>query len=125
MLSLFKSKYIARRYGEQTFVNGYETSPHTDFAVWLNVQPLTSGELQALPEGERSIKRYKAFGGGVLKSADVKAGTKGDLVFYDGEWYEVRSSNQWRHISILAHNYTELVLVDKRPEAPDMEVLLK
>lgn len=124
MLGLFKKKYVARRFGEQRFVNGYETSPHEDFAVLLDVQPLSADELKALPEGERVVKRYKSFGASQLRAADKEAGTKADLVYIDGAWYEVKSSNPWRHISLLAHNYVELVLVDKQPkEGPNLEVL--
>ena len=124
MLALFKKKYIVRRYGKQSFEDGYEKSNHEDFVALLDVQPLTSDELQALPEGERVVRRFKAFGASALKTADVSNGTKADLVFIDGAWYEVKSSNPWRHISLLAHNYVELVLVDKQPkEGPNLEVL--
>lgn len=123
MLALFKKKYIVRRYGEQSFEGGYEKSNHEDFVTLLDVQPLTSDELQALPEGERVVRRFKAFGAAALRTADAATGTKADLVYVEGAWYEVKSSNPWRHISLLAHNNVELVLVDKQPAAPDMEVL--
>ena len=122
MLALFKKKYIIRRYANQTFVDGYERSAYEDSSALLNVQPLTSDELQALPEGERAVKRFKAFGTVALRTADEAAGTKADLVYIDGAWYEVKSSNPWRHISLLAHGYVELVLVDKQPPPPKMEV---
>lgn len=118
MLDIFKRNYVARRYEQQQWKGGYERSPHRDFTVMLNVQPLTADELQALPEGERGVKRFKAFGATTLRGADVKAGTKADLVYIGGDWYEVRSSNDWRHISILSHNYVELVLVNNQPAPP-------
>lgn len=123
MLSLFKKKYIVRRYGKQSFVGGYETSGYEDFVALLNVQTLTTDELQALPEGERIVRRFKAFGATALRTADITEGTKADLVYIDGAWYEVKNSNPWRHISLLSHNYVELVYVDKQPKKPDMEVL--
>lgn len=124
MLSLFKSKYIVRRYQKQEFVDGYERSTYLYFPTLLNVQPLSSDELQTLPEGERYVKRFKAFGGAELQAAEEKDGTKADLVYVDGAWYEVRKSNPWRHIAILSHSYVELVFVDKQPNPPDMEVML-
>lgn len=123
MLPLFKKKYIVRRYGKQSFVGGYETSGYEDFVTLLNVQPLSADELQTLPEGERAVRRFKAFGAATLKTADAAEGTKADLVFVDGAWYEVTNSNPWRHISILSHDYVELVLVDKQPQKPDVEAI--
>ena len=119
MLDLFKKTYAARRYGPQKFVDGYEKSSWSDFSVRLNVQPLTADELQALPEGERAVKRYKAFGASGLRTSNVQDGTKADLVFIGDRWYEVRSSNDWHHLPILAHDYVELVQIEDQPAAPE------
>lgn len=51
---------------------------HEDFVVTLNVQPLSSDELQALPEGERTIKRIKAIGVNQFNPTDEETGTQGD-----------------------------------------------
>ena len=63
LFSFFKHDYVARRLKEDVYSGGYAApGGHEDFVVTLNVQPLSSDELQALPEGERTIKRIKAIG---------------------------------------------------------------
>ena len=76
----------------------------------LNVQPLTPDDLKALPEGERTIKRLKAFGKCKLASADEFSGTPGDRLYYEGLWYECTSSNSWDGTP-LAHYESRFVLL--------------
>lgn len=125
MLSIWKKPYIVRRYDEQTFVKGHRVSTHTDFVAYLNVQPVTGSVTlpTSQPEGQRTLPNFKAYGGTILKSADQAAGTPADNVWIDGAWYEVKTSDSWRHISLLAHNKTELYLMDKQPSAPDESML--
>ena len=70
-LKIFRRKYTVRRFGTQEDVpGGYTTAPYEDVVTFLNVQPLSTKELLALPEGERSTKRVKAFGDLQLTAAD-------------------------------------------------------
>lgn len=109
-LSLFRRKYIVRRFGEQTVTGGYATAPYKDVTTMLNVQPLGPDELQALSEGERQFKRVKAFGDLRLTAADQDAGIPGDWLFYLDRWYECVSSIQWSH-TMLAHCRSEFSAV--------------
>ena len=62
-IKIFRRKYTVRRFGPQEDVSGgYTTAPFEDVVTPLNVQPLSTKELMALPEGDRSTKRVKAFG---------------------------------------------------------------
>ena len=54
-IGIFRRPYTVRRHGKQAIVNGYAVSDSTDFTFKLNVQPLSSDELLALPEGERHV----------------------------------------------------------------------
>ena len=87
-----------RRFGEENIVDGYGVSGYKDFIASLNVQPLSKDELQALPEGENTVKRMKAFGDLVFHTADRSAGRRADWLFYqgrmdpEGHWYECVSS---------------------------------
>ena len=52
-LNIFRRKYTVRRFGPQEDVSGgYTTAPYEDVVTFLNVQPLSTKELLALPEGE-------------------------------------------------------------------------
>lgn len=107
-IGIFRRAFVLRRFGEEQTVDGYGRAPYTDQVVSLNVQPLSSDELQALPEGESRNKRMRAFGDTVLTPADRSAGTRGDWLFYQGNmdpvghWYECVSSQGWDH-TMLSH----------------------
>ena len=83
-IGLFKKPYTVRQHGKQAVVNGYAAATYTDTVMRLDVQPLTPDELMALPEGERTVKRVKTFGGKKLTSADGFEGIPGDCLFYNG-----------------------------------------
>ncbi|MDR1687276.1 MAG: hypothetical protein LBS21_01530 [Clostridiales bacterium] len=118
-LSLFKSLYTVRKYGEQTIVKGYASSSYSDISARLNVQPLSPDELAALPEGERTVKRIKAFGSEKFTSADEFSETPADRLFYSGKWYECKSSVMWNH-TLLSHYRSEFVILPagEQAEAP-------
>lgn len=123
LTAFFKHSYIVRRFGAETIVDGFSGSEHTDFPVRLDVQPLNSDELQALPEGERTVRRLKALGDDRFSPADEEAGTPGDWLYYDGRWFECKSC-QVMNLTILSHYESEFVLVPPGPntEPPEEEV---
>lgn len=109
-IRLFNKDYWLRRFGEQREVKGYLTSAYKDCVVSLNVHPLSSDQLQVLPEGERRVKRLEAHGEYDLRVADQAKNIKGDLLLYHGEWYECISCQKWDH-TILTHCNYQFVLV--------------
>lgn len=109
-MDIFRKPYTLRSFGEQTNVDGYLYSPYEDAKVMLNVQPLTSNELEALPEGDRKVTRIKAFGAFPIKTADQATGTIADRLLYHGRWFECESSFQWDH-TLLAHYESQFVAV--------------
>ena len=124
LFSFFKKDYIVRHFGEETVVNGVSGAPHTDSVVALeDVQPLSSDELQALPEGERTIRRITSIGSTKFTTADEDAGTPGDWLYYRGQWYECKSCQYWDH-TILSHYESEFVVVPTGPTTtpPEVEV---
>lgn len=112
-IDIFKKNYVIRRFGGQQFIDGYATAPYTDGTIKLNVQPLNSDEMQALPEGERTIKRLKSFGKLKLTAADQYTGVPGDRLFYYGRWYECVSSVNWDHTPI-SHFRSEFVAISEK-----------
>ena len=117
-LNIFRRKYTVRRFGPQEDVpGGYTTAPYEDVVTLLNVQPLSTKELLALPEGERSTKRVKAFGDLQLTAADQYQGIPGDWLFYRGSWYKCVSALPWDH-TMLAHCRSEFAIIPEG-ELPD------
>lgn len=112
---MFKKTYTLRRYGPEQ----EEGFPYTDMSVRLNVQPVSAAELQALPEGERSVKRLKAFGRENIRTASQTDGTPADRLWYRGQWYECEGADIWDHTP-LAHCESQWVAV---PENAPQEAL--
>ena len=109
-VGIFNKLYWVRRFGPQKNVKGYLVSSHEDFVASLNVHPLSNDTMQALPEGQRKVKRLEGHGVVELRVADEKLSQKGDLLYYYGDWYECVSSQLWDH-TILSHINYQFVLV--------------
>lgn len=104
-IRLFNKDYWLRRFGEQREVKGYLTAGYQDYVVSLNVHPMGSDALQALPEGERSVKHLEAHGDYDLVVANKGANQKGDLLYYHGNWYECTASQLFDHTVLSHYNY--------------------
>jgi len=109
-VGLFKKRYTVRQYSRQTITDGYASAKYAEANLLLDVQPLSPDEMQALPEGDRTVKRIKSFGGDRLTSADEFESVPGDRLFYNGQWYECVSSVMWDH-TVLSHYRSEFVVL--------------
>ena len=89
------------------------------FTVRLNVQPQAPDNFEGNPEGERTVKKLKAWGPHELTSADEYSGIPGDLLFYKGIWYECTSCVDWDH-TILSHFQSDFTALpaSKQPDPP-------
>ena len=113
---LFKKPYVIRHYERQTIDSeGYASAPYADSMEMLNVQPLTPDDLMALPEGDRTVKRVKALGKGRLISADEFNGIPGDRLYYQGQWYECKSSVMWDH-TIVSHYRSDFAIIPQHEQ---------
>ena len=124
-IGLFKKPYTVRKYGEQTVVKGYASAPiQEDVILRLDVQQLSPDDLLSLPEGERTVKRIKSYGGGKLTAADETTGVRGDMLFYRDQWYECVSSFL-RENTLLRFYTSQFVLIPHKqqpaPPSDDMK----
>lgn len=120
-ITLFNKNYWIRRFGEQRAVRGYITCDHTDFVASLNVHPSGSDQQQALPEGERRIKRLEAHGTAVLVVANEKLNQKGDMLYYQGEWYECVGAQMWDHTVLNHWNYSFVLVPTDGASSIDLD----
>jgi hypothetical protein len=111
-ISLFNRPYRVRRFTGQNEVKGYVTYTYTDLTISMHVHPSGNDSVQSLPEGERVIRRLEAHCPDELVTTDQDSGTKGDLLYYNGRWYECTSSSNWDH-TLLSHNNYQFVVVPK------------
>lgn len=130
-MDIFKKPCVLRSFGETIIERGYPKATYKDRIVKLNVQPLTSTEVLALPDGIRRSKNIKAFGKVAMKPADDQTGVMGDWIYYqtDGHWYECLGADTWNSTPI---GQTEAVfgLVSNAAEKtmllpPDMDAIRK
>ena len=120
-IKLFNKPYWLRRFGTPVEVKGYLSETKEDIVVELNVHPLGTDQLQALPEGERTVKRLEAQSSVPLVATNENAEVKGDLLLYHGHWYECVSSQAWDH-TLLSHWNCQFVLVPTNgPRAADIQ----
>ena len=109
-ITLFNRKYWVRHFNETKMVRGYATNSHSDRQVSLHVHPSGTNQVSANPEGERVVKRLEGHGTEKLVTSKETAGQKGDLLWFDGEWYECVAATTYDHTA-LAHTNYSFVLV--------------
>lgn len=109
-LCIFRKPYTLRRHGEQTVKRGYASAPYSDIITRLNVQPQTPDSFEGREEGDTTVKHLKTWGRDRLTSADEINGIPGDLLYYQGGWYECKSSVMWEHTP-LAHYQSDFVIL--------------
>ena len=118
MLGLFRKPYIVRKHGVQTVKRGYASSPYTDIKIRLNVQPQPPDNFEGRESGDATVKRLKSWGADRLNSADEINGIPGDLLYYQGEWYECKSCVPWDQAP-LAHFQADFVILPTEEQFPD------
>ena len=101
-IRLFNKLYWLRRAGVQKLVKGYLVSGFEDMVVSLHVHPLSTNQIMALPEGERKMKRLEGHGEIELHVGDEAENRKGDLLYYQGDWYECLSCQLYDHTMLFA-----------------------
>lgn len=95
VLDIFKKPYTLRRFEKTQLVKGHSRARYSDSTVKLNVQPLSMSELVTLPDGIRRSKNIRVIGQVQIRTADDRAGTLADRIFYNGEWYECTGADIW------------------------------
>lgn len=104
-ICIFNRNYWVRRFEEQREVRGYLTSGRLDFVASLHVHPGTD-QVNMQDEGERRVMRLDGHGTDVLVTAEQSANHKGDLLLYNGEWFECISAMLYDHTLLSHWNYS-------------------
>lgn len=120
-IRLFNKLYWLRQAQEQKLVKGHLVSGYEDVAVSLHVHPLSTNQIQALPEGERKMKRLEGHGEIKLNVGDEAQNRKGDLLYYHGDWYECLSCQLYDHTMLSHYNYQFVLVPRDASGATDLE----
>lgn len=67
----------------------FKEPPIEEIVVFASVQPTSSNDMQALPEGRRTHRTVKVYTAEPLQMADQKLGTQADRFYYLGREFEV------------------------------------
>lgn len=105
----------------QKLVKGYLVSGFEDMVVSLHVHPLSTNQIMALPEGERKMKRLEGHGEIELHVGDEAENRKGDLLYYQGDWYECLSCQLYDHTMLSHYNYQFVLIPKDASGATDLE----
>lgn len=102
-----------------TWIRRWSSDGRHDSKIMLNVQPLSSNDLKALPEGNRQDKRLKAFGDFELTASDQQSQQRGDWMYYRGRWYVCLSCILRDHTAV-GHYRSEWVSVSEAERAANL-----
>lgn len=98
-IRIWKRPYTVRRFSEPQNVRGYVKDTYTDMTAMLDVQ-MTDDSAQMREDGDAPVMRLKAFGDLRFNVADRATGAKPDWLWFDGKWFECRSSRLSRNTFI-------------------------
>lgn len=120
-MDIWRKNYILRRHEKQEFYRGYAASSgYADYVVLLNVQT-ESNSATPTEQGIRRTQRIKTYGAFPVTTADQTEGVKGDMLYFNGKWYECVASVHYEHTP-LAHYESEFVSVSEAIEPPTVPI---
>lgn len=115
-MNFFKRPYTIRRYSTPTFIQGYSSTPYEDKTFPMDIQTL-SDEIITTPDGTVSVKRIKTFCDVPILVEDKDKQQKADRVFFDGKWFECKSSRLSENTPLKHYTSTFVEVLDRDPES--------
>ncbi len=118
-IEIFNRKYWVRRFGDQKEILGYLISGTSDFVAFLHVHP-GQDQVPMNPEGERRVVHLQGHGSVKLYTAAETVSHKGDLLLYQGRWYECTSAMLYDHTMLSHYNYSFTLVPNDGAYTPDI-----
>ena len=119
-MNFFKKPYTLRRFSPPRYVKGYSTIPYNDRTVLMDVQTL-SDDIITTPDGSRAVKRLKVFCDSEILVEDTDKGQKADRIYFQGKWFDCRSSRLSDNTILRHYTATFVEILDNEP-GTDKEV---
>ena len=110
-MSIFKKSYTLRRYTEQQIIRGMISAPYTDMNVRLDIQTLEDAQVTT-QDGTVSVQQIKSFGKEQVKTEDVTNQVKADRLYFQGKWFECKSSRLSENTPLKHWTATFIELLD-------------
>lgn len=90
-MDFFRKPHTLRRYMEPKIVRGYPSIPYEDLTFPMDVQTMEDAVITE-GDGSRSVQRLKVFCDDEILVEDTAKKQKGDRIWFQGKWFECRSS---------------------------------
>ena len=91
----------------------FQTGASSTFTITANVQPLAARDMAFLPESGRDVRAaVKIYSKEPLNVGSDVTSTRGDVITYQGEAYEVKQSSGRKQLLGLAHYESIAYLVE-------------
>ena len=90
-MNFFKRPYCLRRYSRPEIIRGYYSTPYADSSFLMDIQTMED-EVITTPDGSRSVQKLKVFCDTEILVENEAAKQKADRVWFQGKWFECRSS---------------------------------
>lgn len=117
LLNIWQKPRTVRRFSSSESANGYEFTSHEDLTLLADVQ--TSQRHQKTEDdGDSLFQTLKVFSNDEFQTADEATGRRADLLWFQGKWFECRSSILSDN-TILSHWTSEFVQCLDQQEPPE------
>lgn len=120
-MNFFKRPHTLRRFSAPKYVQGYSSIPYKDRTVLMDVQTL-SDDIITTPDGSVSVKRLKVFCDTVILVEDTERKQKADRVYFQGKWFECKSSRLSENTILRHYTATFVEVLDNEPGPKKEEV---
>ena len=88
---IFKKNRTLRRFKEPVYSDGYSSIPYYDIKLPMDVQTLDNVTTTS-PDGSDSTHKLKVFCDKEILVEDQKTSQKSDRLWFQGKWFECKSS---------------------------------
>ena len=117
-MKFLKREHLIRRYSKPTIVNGYSSIPYEDSIFMMDVQTMED-IVETTPDGSVSRQRLKTFCDDPILVEDQDEEQKADRLWFQGKWFECRSSRLSENTPLRHYTSTFIQCLDKDPPPGD------
>ena len=115
-LGLWKRKHLLRRFKDPEIRGGHVFEGYEDIYFRADFQTTERTTSTGL-DGDYSTQRLKVFSDMEIHVADDRNGTRGDMVWHQGKWFECKSSRLSEN-TFLKHWTSTFVQCANQPDPP-------
>jgi hypothetical protein len=93
----FRKPYTVKRMSGGTRVEGkWIPGTYSDITVTMSVQPVIGRELESINIGRQNLGKVKCYTDDELQISEPKKDYTGDIVIFQGDWYEIIARQPWQ-----------------------------